>query len=82
MAVISCPRVLETTGETRKSPLETTATLQSAHKLILENIRGEQNPEESRRGVLLRLLLPLNEPATDGILRQCDRPNPWYQREV
>ncbi len=82
MVAIECPRVFETTGDSRKSPLETTATLQSVHKLILENLSGEQNPEETRRGVLLRLGLPLNESAPDCLLRQCDRPNPRFRGEV
>lgn len=82
MAPILCPRVVETTGDTRNSSLETTATLGSPHKLILENLRGEQNPEEARRGVLLRPLLPLHEPTTGGLLRQCHRPNPRDRGEV
>ena len=82
MAAIECPRVFGTTGNSRNSPLETTASLQSAHKLILENLSGEQNPEETPRGVLLRLGLPLNDPAPDCLLRQCDRPNPRIRGEV
>jgi hypothetical protein len=82
MLAIGCARVCETLGHAPDSALETTATWKSAHKLILENTSGEQNPEQTRRGVLLSFLLPLNEPATDCVLRQWYRPNPQFRGEV